>query len=40
MKLSRIRLAFPWRIALILAFLPCLPLFGFWAWFEWEVPPL
>jgi hypothetical protein len=40
MKLSRIRFAFPWRIALILALLPCLPLLGFWAWFEWELPPL
>ena len=40
MKLSRIRLAFPWRIALILALLPCLPLLGFWAWLRWEVPPL
>jgi hypothetical protein len=26
MKLSRIRFAFPWRIALILALLPCLPI--------------
>jgi hypothetical protein len=40
MKLSRIRFAFPWRIALILALLPCLPLLGFWAWLRWEVPPL
>ena len=40
MKLSRIRLAFPWRIALILALLPSLPLLGFWAWLRWEVPPL
>jgi hypothetical protein len=32
--------AFPWRMALIMALLPCLPLLGFWAWFEWEVPPL
>jgi hypothetical protein len=40
MKLSRIRFAFPWRIALILALLPCLPLLGFWPWFQWEVPPL
>lgn len=40
MKLSRIRFAFPWRIALILALLPCLPLVGFWAWLRWEVPPL
>ena len=40
MKLSRIRFAFPWRIALILALLLCLPLLGFWAWLRWEVPPL
>jgi hypothetical protein len=40
MKLSRIRFAFPWRITLILALLPCLPLLGFWAWFQWELPPL
>jgi hypothetical protein len=40
MKLSRIRFALPWRIALILALLPCLPLLGFWAWLRWEVPPL
>lgn len=40
MKLSRIRFAFPWRIALIAALLPCLPLLGFWAWFQWELPPL
>ena len=40
MKLSRIRFAFPWRMALILALLPCLPLLGFWAWFQWELPPL
>ena len=40
MKLSRIRFVFPWRIALILALLPCLPAFGFWAWLRWEVPPI
>jgi hypothetical protein len=40
MKLSRIRFAFPWRIAAILAIVPCLPLLAFWAWFRWEVPPL
>ncbi|MBB5343918.1 hypothetical protein HDF10_001897 [Edaphobacter lichenicola] len=40
MKISCIRFAFPWRIALILALLPCLPLLGFWAWLHWEVPPL
>jgi hypothetical protein len=40
MKLSRIRFAFPWRISLLLALFPCLPLLGFWAWFQWELPPL
>jgi len=40
MKLSRIRFAFPWRIAVILALIPCLPILAFWAWFRWEVPPL
>ena len=40
MELSRIRFAFPWRIAVILVLLPCLPLFGFWAWIRWEIPPL
>jgi hypothetical protein len=40
MKLSRIRFAFPWRIAAILALVPCLPVLAFWAWFRWEVPPL
>ncbi len=40
MKLHSMWFAFPWRIALILALLPCLPLLGFWAWFEWELPPL
>jgi hypothetical protein len=40
MKLSRIRLAFPWRMALVLALLACLPLLGFRAWLHWEVPPL
>jgi hypothetical protein len=40
MEPPRIRFAFPWRIAVILALLPCLPLLGFWAWFRWEVPPL
>jgi len=40
MKHSRIRFAFPWRIASILVLLPCLPLLGFWAWFQWELPPL
>jgi hypothetical protein len=40
MKLFRVRFAFPWRIALILALLSCLPLLGFWAWLRWEVPPL
>jgi hypothetical protein len=27
-------------MALILALLPCLPLLGFWAWFQRELPPL
>jgi hypothetical protein len=40
MKLSRIRFAFPWRIAVILTLVPCLPVLSFWAWFRWEVPPL
>ena len=40
MKLSRNWFAFPWRIALILALLLCLPLLGFWTWLRWEVPPL
>jgi hypothetical protein len=40
MKLSRIRFAFPWRVAVILALVPCLPVLAFWAWFRWEVPPL
>jgi hypothetical protein len=40
MKLSRIRFAFPWRIAVILALVPFLPVLAFWAWFRWEVPPL
>ena len=40
MKLSRIRFAFPWRVAMILALVPCLPVLAFWAWFRWEVPPL
>jgi hypothetical protein len=40
MKLSRIRFAFPWRIAVILTLVPCLPILAFWAWFRWEVPPL
>jgi hypothetical protein len=40
MTLWRIRHAIPWRIALILALVPCLPLLAFWGWFSWEVPPL
>jgi hypothetical protein len=40
MNLSRIRFAFPWRIAAILALVPCLPVLACWAWFRWEVPPL
>jgi hypothetical protein len=40
MKLMRIRAPFPWRIAAILALIPCLPLLTSWAWIEWELPPL
>jgi hypothetical protein len=40
MRLSRIRYAFPWRTALVLALIPSLPLLSFWAWFQWELPPL
>jgi hypothetical protein len=40
MTLSRIRHAIPWRIALILALVPCLPLLAFWGWSRLEVPPL
>jgi hypothetical protein len=40
MNLSRIRYAIPWRIALILTLVPCLPLLTFWGWLRWEVPPL
>ena len=40
MKLLRIRGPFPWRMAVILALVPCLPLLTFWAWFRWELAPL
>ena len=40
MRLSRIRYAFPWRTALVLALIPGLPSLSFWAWFQWELPPL
>lgn len=40
MKLSRLRGAFPWRIALLLALVPGIPLLVFGAWFRWELPPL
>lgn len=40
MNLPRIRDAIPWRIVLILALVPCLPLLAFWGWFRLEVPPL
>jgi hypothetical protein len=40
MKLSRIRNAFPGRIAVILALLLCFPLLTSWAWFRWELSPL
>ena len=40
MKCSRILLAFPWRIALVPALVPGLPMLTFWGWFRWELPPL
>jgi hypothetical protein len=40
MRLCRIRYAFPWRIALVLSLIPGLPILSFWAWFQWELPPL
>ena len=40
MRLTHIRLAFPWRIALIIALIPGLPILTFWGWFQWELPPL
>jgi hypothetical protein len=40
MTMSRVRHAIPWRIALLLALVLCLPLLAFWGWYRWEVPPL
>jgi hypothetical protein len=40
MRLLRIRAPFPWRIAAILALVPCLPMLTSWAWIKWELPPL
>lgn len=40
MKLSRLRGAFPWRIALLVALVAGIPLLIFGAWFRWELPPL
>jgi hypothetical protein len=40
MILSRVRQAIPWRIALLLSLVVCLPLLAFWGWYRWEVPPL
>jgi hypothetical protein len=40
MKRLRIRGPFPWRIVMIFALVPCLPLLAFWAWYAWELPPL
>lgn len=40
MKPSRIRGAFPWWTAALLALIPCLPLLTLWAWFRWELEPI
>lgn len=40
MKLSRLRGAFPWRIALLVALVVGIPLLIFGVWFRWELPPL
>jgi hypothetical protein len=40
MQLSRLRALFPWRIALLLALLPTIPLLVFGVWFRWELLPL
>src|SRR5271170_7975147 len=40
MKFRRIRQAFPWRIAFVLALVLGLPALTSWAWFNWELPPL
>lgn len=40
MRLQRIRRAFPWRTAALLAVLLCAPVLAFAAWFVWEIEPL
>jgi hypothetical protein len=39
-RLQRIRRAFPWRTAALLAVLLCTPVLAFAAWFVWEIEPL
>ena len=40
MKLPRLRGAFPWRIALLIALVLGIPVLIFGTWFRWELPPL
>ena len=40
MRLQRIRRAFPWRTAALLAVLLGVPVLAFAAWFVWEIEPL
>ncbi|MDR3726879.1 MAG: hypothetical protein P4K86_07555 [Terracidiphilus sp.] len=40
MRLQRIRRAFPWRTATLLAVLLSAPVLAFAAWFVWEIEPL
>ena len=40
MSFQRIRRAFPWRTAALLAVLLCAPVLTFAAWFVWEIEPL
>ncbi len=40
MRLQRIRRAFPWRTAALLAVLLSAPVLAFAAWFVWEIEPL
>ena len=40
MRLQRIRRAFPWRTAVLLAVLLGAPVLAFAAWFVWEIEPL
>ncbi|WP_158748824.1 hypothetical protein [Acidobacterium sp. S8] len=40
MQWLRFRAVFPWRIALLLALLPTIPLLIFGVWFRWELQPL